>query len=66
MLGDEAVQLSDTCQRVSNPAFRQQITIGIQDAEIVVGLSPVHSNEEHQNHLQSIELELEPEVTVAT
>jgi hypothetical protein len=66
MFDDEAIQLRDPGERVADPLPREHGTLGIQGAEIVVGLSPVHSDREHCNHLQSIELQLKPEATVAT
>jgi hypothetical protein len=47
VIGHECVQLTHAGQRIENPLSPEYLSFGVQDAHVVVGLGPVHSNKNH-------------------
>src|SRR5664280_5630 len=47
MLSHERVQLANSGERVADSSSSEDVAIAVQDAHVVVGLSPIHSNKDH-------------------
>src|ERR1039458_5076836 len=47
MRSHERVQLTNSGERVANFSSAEDFAIAVQDAHVVVGLSPIHSNKDH-------------------
>ena len=51
MLSDQLVQPAHTFQSIGHAAPAEKLALLIQQAEVMVGLRPVHSKEDHLHHL---------------
>jgi hypothetical protein len=47
MGGDQGVQLANPGQPISDPPSREQVAVLVEQAQIMVGLTPVHPNKQH-------------------
>ena len=47
MVGHECVQLTHAGERIEDPLSPEHLPLRVQDAHVVVGLSPIHSNKYH-------------------
>jgi hypothetical protein len=47
MRSHERVQLTNSGERVADSSSSEDVAITVQDAHVVVGLSPIHTNKNH-------------------